>query len=347
MAEEGNLGVARALNTDEVASKADLQHRIDEARESITETVAEIKESAVNQYDSVKESVTEALDWREQVRKHPVACSVGALGIGIMVGYGLAGLIERDDEVDNASSEQLPRAHVQVEGGGPSAFTDQHSYAAHARAVARVDNETASSEDEKVGLIHRFKETRVYDRLQEEVADLGIRFMDELAGAARTIVLPALFNKLRELIGVDLSNKRRSSNTESQKPVVDATAGAQTPSAGRHQPPAASEGAVIRPSEVGKPAYPRTDGSLNKFDRVVSDTPAPSGQTDNSPHINLNYDDRYERESKLFSRGEIRGFAASKPGENKPLTNDVKSTDRDDVPLGKDFTFEPGRADNS
>ena len=71
-------------------TKAQLQRQMEEAREEISQTVAEIKETVTDQYESVKESVSETLDWREQFRKHSVAWSLGALGLGYIVGSGLA-----------------------------------------------------------------------------------------------------------------------------------------------------------------------------------------------------------------------------------------------------------------
>lgn len=380
MPEETSLGVARARESDEDYDESDLQHRMEEARESIKESVSELKNTVADHYNSVKESVTEELDWREQVRKRPVAWSLGALGVGIVVGYSLAGLIEGDDERrDDAASKRMRSAPVQIEGGGPSAFTDHHSYAAHARATAsgaygssglsspapgegKIDESLASrpsyssgyeqtpTDIEKAGLIDRFKETRAYDRLQDEVSDLGNRFMDELANAARFIVLPALFNKLKEMIGIDLSNKRQAGNAAVQQPKpqgVPQGGKEQPPGPSQSRPPGDSTTVGIRSSERGKPTYPRTKESLSKFDRLASDTPTPSGQADQSPHINLNYDDRYERESKLFTRGENRGFAAGTPGEPKTPATDVRSTDRDDAPHGKDYTYQSGRTNDS
>lgn len=71
-------------------SKAELQRRMEKARENITETVAEIKETVTDQYESVKETVSETLDWRAQFRKHSVAWSMGALAVGYIVGSGIA-----------------------------------------------------------------------------------------------------------------------------------------------------------------------------------------------------------------------------------------------------------------
>ncbi|HEX8136257.1 MAG TPA: hypothetical protein VF544_01575 [Pyrinomonadaceae bacterium] len=258
MAEERDLATVRATETTDTqeVSKEELQRRMEEARESITQTVAEIKDTVTNQYQAVKESVTEALDWREQYRKRPVAFSIGALSVGFIVGYALAGAFVSEDEQDYRSYEQdeaqgtrataaiAPAAHYYrnegVEGSQPSA---SHSYAAqaitgssafgasgsgsatgsfHEAALSASSPapyqatqpsaglETTAAEEEEPkgpGLIERFKGTKAYDRLEEEVSALGDRFLDELSKTAQTVVLPLLFNKVKDLFGVDLSNK--------------------------------------------------------------------------------------------------------------------------------------------
>src|SRR3954466_7180249 len=112
MAEEGNLGLGRASNDrddEEEPSKEELQRRMEEARESITQTVTEIKETVTNQYYSMKETVSDALDWRHYFRRNPIAFSVGALSVGFLVGYGLAGSLKgngQDEREDYSSSEE-------------------------------------------------------------------------------------------------------------------------------------------------------------------------------------------------------------------------------------------------
>src|SRR5262245_7042935 len=99
MAEERTLGLARASEDAlEEPSKEELQRRMNQARDSITHTVTEIKETVANQVQAVKEK----LNWREQFKRRPVAWSVGAVGVGFVVGYGLAAAFKgdkRDDEV--------------------------------------------------------------------------------------------------------------------------------------------------------------------------------------------------------------------------------------------------------
>ncbi len=87
---------ARAASSDagEEPSKVELQRRMENAREEISDTVNEIKETITDQYESVKETVVETLDWREQVRKHMVAWSLGAVAVGYIVGTGIAATLE-------------------------------------------------------------------------------------------------------------------------------------------------------------------------------------------------------------------------------------------------------------
>jgi hypothetical protein len=254
MAEERNLATVRAPeSTEEDVTKAELQRRMEEARESITQTVTEIKDTVANQYQAVRETVTEALDWREQFRKRPVAFSVGALSVGFIVGYSIAGTFKDNDRSyyydDEETSTGLPRSQAVSPPGygsdtGESSSASSRSYAAQAltgssygssdfaepsasrrdasayspqtsvssRNLAAVSGgqvtETAEVEEPKgPGLIDRFKTTKAYDRLEEEVTALGDRFINELSKTAQTVVLPALFSKVKELFGVDLSNK--------------------------------------------------------------------------------------------------------------------------------------------
>jgi hypothetical protein len=60
-----------------------------EARESISQTVEEIKDSVEDQYESMKETVSGVLDYREQFQKDPIVWSMGALSAGFTLGYTL------------------------------------------------------------------------------------------------------------------------------------------------------------------------------------------------------------------------------------------------------------------
>src|SRR5687767_7447615 len=193
MAEERNLRLARARDlrdTDDVSKEA-LQRRMEEARDSITNTVSVIKDNVAQQVESVKD----ALDWREHFKKQPVAWTLGAAGVGFFVGYGIAAALTDD----NSES-----SHVY----------DSESYArplipeSTSRAVSvKAATPTADSEPEGPGLLERFRETSAYDRLSKEAGSLGDRLVEELSTTAHTVVLPLLLNKIKSWIGVDLSDK--------------------------------------------------------------------------------------------------------------------------------------------
>src|SRR5215207_8547710 len=106
MAEERNVSLARttaepAEDDANDATKAELQRRMDEARESITHTVTEIKETVMNQYQQVRESISDSLDWREQYRRRPVPFTVGAFGVGLVLGYSIANAVKGDGAADD------------------------------------------------------------------------------------------------------------------------------------------------------------------------------------------------------------------------------------------------------
>jgi hypothetical protein len=218
MAEERTLGAARARElVEDDPSKEELQRRMEEARDSISHTVTEIKDTVVNQYQSVRDQINETLDWREQVRKRPVVWSAGALGVGFCVGYCIAATIKGDgDEYDDDRLRNMKRVTPSARYVMPS----ERYYASpgtEGRQPAEPEAKSTAAAEEPAGpgLIERFKESAAYDRLEREVSTLGGRFVDELAKTAETVVLPLLLRKLTELIGIDLSEKDEAKDDRS------------------------------------------------------------------------------------------------------------------------------------
>ena len=202
MAEERNLGLARArdLGDDDDVSKEALQRRMEEARDSITNTVSEIKDNVAQQVENVKD----ALDWREHFKKRPVAWSLGAAGVGFFVGYGIAAAVS-GDEPDNPRYSDADTAHIADSYARP--LSGQLLYA---ESSQETPSRTNGQEEEGPGLLTRFKETSAYDRLSKEAASLGDRVIDELSTTAHTVVLPYLLGKVKEWVGLDLSEKPAS-----------------------------------------------------------------------------------------------------------------------------------------
>jgi hypothetical protein len=90
---------------DEPESKTALKRQMEETRESISDTVAEIKSVVTHQYEevretveSVKEGVGEVLDWRTEFERNPLVWGAGAVSVGILVGFGIARAFDEKDE---------------------------------------------------------------------------------------------------------------------------------------------------------------------------------------------------------------------------------------------------------
>src|SRR5437763_1181413 len=255
MAEERNLGLARApeASGDSDATKAELQRRMEEARESISQTVTEIKDTVVNQYQQVRETISDTLDWREQYRRRPLPFTIGAAGLGFLLGYSIMGALksdggdyeeeddyERGEEyheepsrsyaaapiigrasayqrasvpAESAAAESAEDFGAAAQGAGPDTRPSYSSgyQAAPSRAAATPDTRADEEEEEEEkgpSLFSRFKETKAYDKLTDELSTVGERVVEELSRTAQSVVVPLLLNKLKSLIGVDLSPRR-------------------------------------------------------------------------------------------------------------------------------------------
>ena len=219
MAEERTLGLARAREGGEDdLSKAELQRRMEQARDSISNTVTEIKDNVAQQVETVKD----ALDWREHFKKRPVAWSLGAAGVGFFVGYGIASAITGDDEERSYSGHATSTPYNYVIEPDT---TSRQLTSSSSRAAAPVKS---NGKDEGPGMLERFKETSAYDRLSKEAGALGDRLIDELSTTAQVVVLPALLKKVKEWIGVDLSEKSASMGSpETNRGVSGQTSTAQ------------------------------------------------------------------------------------------------------------------------
>lgn len=259
MAEERNLGLARAPEPagDADSTKAELQRRMEEARESISQTVTEIKETVVNQYQQVRETISDTLDWREQYRRRPLPFTLGAFAVGALVGYSIMGAFKSDgdgyddeDDFDEESAERAGRSYAAApilgESHASTAYqraaspasveedveqygraSESHGFVSRAQSPASRPSyssgyqastapqhargaEEEEEEPKGPGLFERFKETKAYDKLTEELSTVGERVVEELSRTAQSVVVPMLLNKIKSLIGVDLSSQRQS-----------------------------------------------------------------------------------------------------------------------------------------
>jgi ElaB/YqjD/DUF883 family membrane-anchored ribosome-binding protein len=259
MAEERTLATARApevLSPGGEPSKEELQRRMDEARDSISQTVNDIKDTVTTKYEDVRESISQTLDWREQFRRRPIAFAAGAGVAGLILGYSVGGAVFGDeddlasryygaegenDQASSPSTQERSYAAQAITGGayGSTAYAPappasaeaatRPSYSSGYEAQPTTPQTDAESESDKPSLFSRFQETQAYERLQQEVGNLGNRFVEELSKTAQNVVLPALLGKLKDLIGIDLSAQRevaQRSRLEQQATVANTAAGA-------------------------------------------------------------------------------------------------------------------------
>jgi len=202
MAEERTLGLARAQEwSSEEPSKEELQRRLDVTRDSISQTVTEIKETVANQVQAVKDT----LDWREQFKRRPVAWSAGALGVGFLTGYCIANTFKGDDEYRQYSSA-IDRYAEESKTYAAQPVLGAASLSAQGMAP-RVGN---GSKDHGPGFFEKITNTHAYEKVRDEAGNLGSALVQELANTAKTVVLPALITSLKSFIGGHLPNAPQS-----------------------------------------------------------------------------------------------------------------------------------------
>jgi hypothetical protein len=202
MAQQGTAGQTRSKERagDEEFLQDEIRRRLEEARESVGEAVSEIKEAAVQGYASVKDAVAD-FDWRDEVKKRPVAWSLGALGVGLLAGYAISAAAKHahEGEENRSSVPSEPRANAAAPSIG-----ELHKSATEQPAPARV----AAEKKRAPATIEKSKERGASDRLRQELGSLRDRFIDEVSTIAHQILLPALVRKIREAISTNVSDKR-------------------------------------------------------------------------------------------------------------------------------------------
>ena len=211
MAEERTLGLARAEEfTAEEPSKEELQRRLGEARDSISSTVTEIKETVANQVQAVKDT----LDWREQFKRRPVAWSAGAMGVGFCVGYCIAGYAKGDERYGYDSAidrfgEESSRYYASQPIIGSSA-------AAAMSPQSGMRSKPENGHDSGPGFFQKVASTQAFERVKDEAGNIGDAVMQELSKTAKTVVIPALVTSLRNFIGDRLPNAQKAAHEQEQ-----------------------------------------------------------------------------------------------------------------------------------
>jgi len=79
--------LAKTTKTDTEPSKQQLQRKMARTRESLAETVDEIKETVRQEVKVVQKGMASVLDYRNEFQKDPLVWSLGALSAGFALGY--------------------------------------------------------------------------------------------------------------------------------------------------------------------------------------------------------------------------------------------------------------------
>jgi hypothetical protein len=95
-------------------SKRALQRQMETTRQSVSETVGEIKETVNQQIAVAKQTVSGVLDYREEFKKEPLVWSLGALSAGFALGYTM-GYAHKETKGSRRKSEVAAFANSLVE----------------------------------------------------------------------------------------------------------------------------------------------------------------------------------------------------------------------------------------
>jgi hypothetical protein len=110
----------------EAESRDALRRQMEDTREAIGETVAEIKSVVAHQYEevrgtveTVKQEVGEVLDWRAEFERNPLVWGAGAVSVGIIIGFGIARALDDEHGRTRRGGKRPSKAeHVVAELGG-------------------------------------------------------------------------------------------------------------------------------------------------------------------------------------------------------------------------------------
>ena len=206
---------------DTEATKQELQRRMEAARENISQTVADIKDTVTTQYETVRTSINQNLDWREHVRTRPSTFSFAAGTVGFFLGLAVGGVFsgskrgdnyseyeyEYDSDDDSYSPTATARAYrAQSMGGSSYESANDRSAGSQSYYDSTSQQESKSSGP---GIFERFKGTEAFNKLTNEVSTIGNRVVDELSHTAQTVVLPLVLGKLKDAVGIDLNAQKQ------------------------------------------------------------------------------------------------------------------------------------------
>lgn len=194
MAEERDLTIyddtLNSIGTEPVVepTKEELHQRMEQARDSISQTVNELKDTVSTRVEQISDGISRSLDWREYVTERPLTFSVAA----IVAGFALGALLGGGGEPRPISRREL------------YAETDSDEFY-EAAGVSRPHKVNPGPT-----FYQKVTESDAFQRLQTEAGKIGDRIVDEAVAVGNDVIVPAVINKLREVIEEIVPPERNS-----------------------------------------------------------------------------------------------------------------------------------------
>jgi hypothetical protein len=152
----------------------------------------ETRASIRNAVEELRGKVSDTLDWRQYVNRFPGTSLTLAVGVGMLLGRGVAALVRRNDRSDEAEY-RYRSAETYGEGG----FTETRAV----RSAYEAGEPTLSGARRAMG--------QSVSRLGSRAEGILNRLIDDLTDAVETTLVPALTGRFRGLIDMDRRSARR------------------------------------------------------------------------------------------------------------------------------------------
>jgi len=231
------------------ASAEELQRLLRARRESITQTVEEIKMTMNSGFEETKQQVAQTFDWRHQTRQHPLTAMAGALAVGFVAGQLLGRALSaggsrmrrtRTRETGRTASPGRTVA-ASAFGAGTSLPPRPRPTFESARAGSTPPEHSEHREHpqpreprEPRHFISPAIRSRVGGRFEETLSDIAENFLSELSRIGRDVIIPTVLGRLSAAFTQERSHGAGSQKTRSHssRSATESSSGIHGPAAG-------------------------------------------------------------------------------------------------------------------
>ena len=173
-------------------SPRELQRDLDKTRDSIAQTVTEIQNTMVTEYQQMKSNVSQTLDWRTQIERHPVAFVAGALVLGLLIGRRVGGQMSGGDHDSSGSDYSSGYDDYSSPSYSSSLAGEMPEHTSRPRGPGRASR-----------VMNSVRQTQVYDQFQTGISKVLSEVVDEFVRTSREVIIPQFMSKFMDKVGVD------------------------------------------------------------------------------------------------------------------------------------------------